>query len=85
MTDASYPITLIGDILKCYTRVAERYIEQITPEECTAIARAAVNPSSVLGGSIYITGGKYMVLRADEGSIYCRKVEKFRCRASRTE
>jgi hypothetical protein len=47
---------------------------QLDGSEAAAIASAARNPSSVLGGGIMINGVKYMVLRADENAIYCRKV-----------
>ena len=46
---------------------------QIEAGECTAVANAAQNPDGVLGKSLVIMGGKYMVLRGDDASIYCRK------------
>jgi hypothetical protein len=47
---------------------------QLSGAEQTAIATASQNPSSVLGGKIPLKGEGYMVLRADENVIYCRKV-----------
>jgi hypothetical protein len=47
---------------------------QLSASEQSAIAAAAANPSSVLGGKIMLKGESFMVLRADESAIYCRKV-----------
>eukprot|EP00284_Hemiselmis_tepida_P018157 CAMPEP_0174915374 /NCGR_PEP_ID=MMETSP1355-20121228/987_1 /TAXON_ID=464990 /ORGANISM="Hemiselmis tepida, Strain CCMP443" /LENGTH=126 /DNA_ID=CAMNT_0016160247 /DNA_START=16 /DNA_END=396 /DNA_ORIENTATION=+ len=45
----------------------------LDPSEAAAIAAAARNPSSVLGGGINLQGVKFMVLRADDTAIYVRK------------
>ena len=49
-------------------------IRQLSASEQSAIASAAANPSSVLGGKISVKGEGFMVLRADDSVIYCRKV-----------
>lgn len=46
---------------------------QLDPSEAAAIAAAARNPASVLGGGLNMCGVRYMVLRSDDGSIYVRK------------
>ncbi len=50
---------------------------QLDGSEAAAIAAAARSPASVLGGGIMINGVKYMVLRADDNAVYCRKVHHF--------
>lgn len=47
---------------------------QLNPAETASIAAAAANPASVIGGGLTLCGVKYMVLRADDTAIYCRKV-----------
>ena len=53
------------------------YFLQLSPSEQSAIAAAAANPSSVLGGKITLKGENFMVLRADDSAIYCRKVRSY--------
>lgn len=46
---------------------------QLPAAELSAIAGASANPAAVLGGGLMLEGQKYMVLRADDPSIYVRK------------
>jgi profilin len=50
----------------------------VSPSEASAIAAGAQNPSS-LGGGLYLEGVNYMVLRADESSIYVRQGQNGAC------
>eukprot|EP00291_Cryptomonas_curvata_P014874 CAMPEP_0172151842 /NCGR_PEP_ID=MMETSP1050-20130122/476_1 /TAXON_ID=233186 /ORGANISM="Cryptomonas curvata, Strain CCAP979/52" /LENGTH=126 /DNA_ID=CAMNT_0012820037 /DNA_START=70 /DNA_END=450 /DNA_ORIENTATION=+ len=52
---------------------------QLSASEQSAIATAAANPSSVLGGKITLKGENFMVLRADDSAIYCRKGNEGAC------
>ena len=60
-------------LMSCHADALPLFTPQLDPSEAAAIAAAARNPSSVLGGGINMCGVRYMVLRADDGSIYVRK------------
>jgi len=60
-------------LMSCHADALPLFTPQLDPSEAAAIAAAARNPASVLGGGLNMCGVRYMVLRADDGSIYVRK------------
>lgn len=50
----------------------------IKPEEMTVIVKSFKDPSSVFAEGFEISGHKYVTIRADESSLYGRKVRRRR-------